>query len=163
MGETWEDRFDMAISLAELGVDSIPINALTPIPGTPLEHQPILSADDILRTVAMFRFTAPTADIRMAAGRCIIENSGAAAFLSGANSAITAQLTEICQCWLILDLKYKKRGFAKQNLFFVIHYLLKIHNINPFQQELPLLRSAFNGLTCRNNRQTFLDPLSGSV
>ena len=92
MGETWEDRFDMAISLAELGVDSIPINALTPIPGTPLEHQPILSADDILRTVAMFRFTAPTADIRMAAGRCIIDNSGAAAFLSGANSAITGDM-----------------------------------------------------------------------
>ena len=92
MGETWEDRFDMAVSLAELGVDSIPLNALTPIPGTPLEHQEQLSADDILRTVAMFRFVAPTADVRMAAGRCIIDNAGAAAFLSGANSAITGDM-----------------------------------------------------------------------
>ena len=37
MGETWEDRLDMAVSLAEVGVDSIPLNALMPIAGTPLE------------------------------------------------------------------------------------------------------------------------------
>ena len=52
MGETWEDRLDMAVSLAELGIDSIPINALMPIPGTPLENLPQLSEDDILRTIA---------------------------------------------------------------------------------------------------------------
>lgn len=52
MGETWEDRLDMAVSLAELGIDSIPINALMPIPGTPLEHLPRLTEQDILRTIA---------------------------------------------------------------------------------------------------------------
>lgn len=52
MGETWEDRLDMAVSLAELGIDSIPINALMPIPGTPLEGLPRLSEADILRTIA---------------------------------------------------------------------------------------------------------------
>ena len=45
MGENWDDRLDMAISLAELGIESIPINALMPIPGTPLEELPRLSED----------------------------------------------------------------------------------------------------------------------
>ena len=61
MGETWEDRLDMAISLAELGIESIPINALMPIPGTPFEGREELSGDDILRTIAFFRFINPEA------------------------------------------------------------------------------------------------------
>ena len=55
MGETFEDRIDMAVSLSELGVDSIPINALMPIKGTPLGDLPRLTEDEILRCVAMFR------------------------------------------------------------------------------------------------------------
>ena len=38
MGESWQDRIDMALTLSELGVSSIPINALIPIKGTPLEN-----------------------------------------------------------------------------------------------------------------------------
>jgi biotin synthase len=56
MGETWEDRLDMAISLAELEIDSIPINALMPIKGTQLEDQEVLTEEDILRTIAFFRY-----------------------------------------------------------------------------------------------------------
>lgn len=52
MGETWEDRLDMAVSLAEVGVDSIPLNALMPIAGTPLEGLEHISEPDILRTVS---------------------------------------------------------------------------------------------------------------
>lgn len=92
MGETWEDRLDMALSLAELNIKSIPINALTPIKGTPLENTRQITSDEILRTVAMFRFVNPDAYIRLAAGRAIMENSGKQAFLSGANAAITGDM-----------------------------------------------------------------------
>lgn len=92
MGETWEDRVDMAFSLRELGVRSIPINILQPIPGTPLEEMPPLSEEEVLRTIAMFRYINPEAAVRLAAGRDQMENSGKQAFCSGANAAITGDM-----------------------------------------------------------------------
>ena len=92
MGETWEDRLDMAVSLSELKVDSIPLNALMPIPGTPLAAQERISAGEILRTAAMFRYINPTAEIRMAAGRALLENGGEAVFRSGVNATITGDM-----------------------------------------------------------------------
>jgi biotin synthase len=92
MGETWEDRLDMALTLAETGVRSIPINALIPIKNTPLENLQRISEQDILRTVAMFRFIVPQADIRLAAGRDLLSGCGRRAFLSGANSTITGDM-----------------------------------------------------------------------
>ena len=92
MGESWEDRIDMAVSLAEVGVDSIPINALMPIKGTPLENLESLTEDEILRTIAMFRYINPEADIRLAAGRALMKNDGAMAFKSGASATITGNM-----------------------------------------------------------------------
>ena len=92
MGETWEDRLDMAISLSELGIKSIPINALMPIPGTPLEGLERISADDILRSVALFRYINPEADIRLAAGRKLLPQNGATAFIHGASASITGNM-----------------------------------------------------------------------
>ena len=92
MGETWEDRLDMAISLAELGVESIPINALMPIKGTPLEYRETLCEDDILRTIAIFRYINPTATILLAAGRALMTNDGEIAFQSGASATITGNM-----------------------------------------------------------------------
>ena len=92
MGETWEDRIDMAITLSELGIKSIPLNILRPIPGTPLEHQAALSENEILRTIAIFRYINPTAMVRLAAGRNSMEHSGERAFRSGANAAITGDM-----------------------------------------------------------------------
>lgn len=98
MGETWEDRLDMAVSLAEVGVDSIPINTLMPIKGTPLENEPRLTEEEILRTIAFFRYINPTANIRLAAGRALLTNDGEKAFKSGASATITGNMLTTVAC-----------------------------------------------------------------
>ena len=92
MGETMDDRIDMAFDLSELKVSSIPINALIPIPGTPLERLPRLTEDEILRTIAIFRFINPESNIRLAAGRALLENDGERAFNGGASASITGNM-----------------------------------------------------------------------
>ena len=92
MGEEWEDRIDMAITLAENGIESIPLNILRPIQGTPFEMRSPISHEDILRTVAIFRYINPTATIRIAAGRDRFSDGGAVLFKSGANAAISGDM-----------------------------------------------------------------------
>lgn len=112
MGETPEDRLDMAVSLAELKVDSIPLNALMPIPGTPLENCPHLTEDEILRTIAFFRYINPEANIRLAAGRALLTNDGERAFQSGASATITGNMLTTAACATIRSDKHmlKKLG-----------------------------------------------------
>lgn len=98
MGETFEDRLDMAISLSEVMVDSIPINALMPIEGTAFEKQERLTEEEILRTIAMFRYINPTAQIRLAAGRALLTNDGERAFLGGASATITGNMLTTVAC-----------------------------------------------------------------
>lgn len=69
MGETGEDRIDFALELSDLDVDSVPMNILNPIKGTPLQDTPLISEEDIIRTVAIFRFILPTKSLRFAGGR----------------------------------------------------------------------------------------------
>ena len=92
MGENMDDRIEMAFDLKELEIKSIPINALIPIKGTALENLSQLTEEEILRTVAIFRFINPEADIRLAAGRSLIENDGEKAFLGGASATITGNM-----------------------------------------------------------------------
>lgn len=92
IGETMEDRIDMAIDLRSLGIRSIPVNVLSPIKGTPFENLSKLSIDEIRKIVAIYRFILPNSAIRMAGGRGLMNDKGKAVFLSGANSAITGDM-----------------------------------------------------------------------
>ena len=96
MGESFEDRIDMALSLSELKITSIPINALMAISGTPYENIAPLTESEILRTIAMFCFINPEATIRLAAGRKLLSQNGKLAFTSGASAAITGDMLTTC-------------------------------------------------------------------
>jgi biotin synthase len=69
LGESVEDRVELAFALQGLGVKSIPLNVLMPVSGTPLEHNEKISSPDLLKTAALFRCINPDARIRFAAGR----------------------------------------------------------------------------------------------
>lgn len=89
LGESLQDRFNLAFQLKDLGVKSIPINILNPIKGTPLENVESLRQDEILKTIAIFRLVNPEALIRLAGGRNQIDEFGKNCFNAGANATIT--------------------------------------------------------------------------
>lgn len=69
LGESFDQRIELAATLAELGVDTVPLNFLSPIPGTPLGESALMTPHDALKSVALFRFMLPTAHITIAGGR----------------------------------------------------------------------------------------------
>lgn len=113
LGESMEDRIDMVLTVRNLGVRSIPVNVLNPIPGTPYEKNPVLSGEEILRCTAVFRFLIPDGLIRLAGGRGLMEDKGKKCFQSGANAAIsgdmltTAGITVESDMEMIRSLGYK--------------------------------------------------------
>jgi biotin synthase len=72
LGESWAQRAELAFTLHELNVQSIPINFLNPISGTPMDGRAVLSEDEALRIIAMYRFILPDRDIRVCGGRSIV-------------------------------------------------------------------------------------------
>ena len=92
LGENMEDRIDMLLDLRALNIKSIPVNVLNPIKGTPLENNTPLSKEEILRSIAIFRFIIPDAFIRLAGGRGLFDDRGKSAFTSGANAAISGDM-----------------------------------------------------------------------
>ena len=92
LGESIEDRIDMALSLRDLGIESIPVNMLNPIPGTPMEKYESLDEKEMHRIIAVYRFILPKAFIRLAGGRGLMRDKGKACFMSGANAAISGDM-----------------------------------------------------------------------
>ena len=86
LGESEADRLSMAMSLVECGIDSVPINILIPLPGTPCAGLPPLAITEILRSIALYRLILPQAAIRLAAGReSALGDFLSSAFMAGAD------------------------------------------------------------------------------
>lgn len=96
LGETMCDRLDMAFELKALGIKSVPLNILNPIPHTPFEHHKVLTSGEVQRITALFRFILPDAALRLAGGRRLLDDMGRKVFLSGANAAITGHMLTTC-------------------------------------------------------------------
>ena len=90
MGETWQDRIDMAFALRELDIDSAPINFLIPIKGSILEHRNLLHPFEALKIVSVYRFILPEKEIRICGGRVqVLGEFHSMVFLAGADGMIT--------------------------------------------------------------------------
>lgn len=112
LGETIEHRIQLAFELRDLQVGSVPLNVLMPIAGTPLEHQPLLKPDEILRSMAIFRFVLPKADIRLAGGRLTLGDQVETALKGGINAALTGDLLTTTGSFTASDIAlFKKLGF----------------------------------------------------
>jgi biotin synthase len=94
MGESVEDRMDMLLTLSNLDPqpESVPINALVPVEGTPLEDQPIVPIWDMVRMIATTRIAMPKTTVRLSAGRTRMSLEGQAlCFMAGANSIFAGE------------------------------------------------------------------------
>lgn len=125
MGETREDRCDLAFSLREVGANVVPINILNRIPGTPYEKLPPLDPMEILKTIACFRFILPRKEIMIAGGRSVnLRDLQSMIFMAGASALMVGNyLTTLNQPVekdlqmlrdLGLDPSWDKHGFTDQ-------------------------------------------------
>ena len=86
MGESPEDRCDLAFTLKEIGAQVVPMNFLNPIPGTPFAHCEPLAPLEILKSIACFRFILPRQEITVAGGRTVnLRDVQSLVFLAGAS------------------------------------------------------------------------------
>jgi biotin synthase len=87
LGETWEDRIDMAFALKEIDVESVPINFFTPVSGTPFGNMEPLSPLDALKIIALYRLILPDREIRICGGRlATLRELNPYIFFAGADS-----------------------------------------------------------------------------
>lgn len=88
MGEGRPERIKMAFEIKDLGVKSIPLNVLNPVKGTPFENINLLSPNEILKTMALFRYIIPDCYVRYAGGRMALKEKQNIGFRAGVNSAL---------------------------------------------------------------------------
>lgn len=125
MGETREDRLDLAMQLREIGANVVPVNILNPIKGTPFENNPPLPPMEILKTISCFRFILPKQEIMIAGGRTVnLRDMQSMVFTAGASALMVGNyLTTLNQPVekdlqmlkdLGLDPDWENHGFTDQ-------------------------------------------------
>jgi biotin synthase len=99
LGESWEDRVDLALALRELEVESVPLNLLNPREGTPLSDRPKIDPYEALKAIAIFRLILPEQILRYAGGReAVMGELQAMGFQAGMNAMLIGHyLTTIGQ------------------------------------------------------------------
>jgi biotin synthase len=85
MGESLDQRIELALTLRGLGVESVPLNFLSPQEGTPFGQREPLSPLEILKNIAVFRYMLPHAEIRVAGGRQFLRDLQSMIFMAGAS------------------------------------------------------------------------------
>ncbi|MBS7527018.1 biotin synthase BioB [Fusibacter paucivorans] len=105
LGETMADRISLAFEIKALGIQSVPMNILMPIEGTPMAMNAPLSTDEILRTLAMFRLILPEADIRIAGGRAKLGRHVENALTGGVNALMVGNYLTTIGSVVEADLK----------------------------------------------------------
>ncbi|MBI5559679.1 MAG: biotin synthase BioB [Deltaproteobacteria bacterium] len=124
LGESWEDRIELALTLRELDVDSVPINFLNPRPGTPLEGAAFLTPLECLKIIALFRFMLPEKDIIICGGREVnLRELQPLIFAAGANGMMVGNYLTTKgrdpekDLVMLSDLGLKPRGASMRKTF----------------------------------------------
>ena len=122
LGEADVDRIGLLHTVSSLPKhpESFPVNALVPIPGTPLGDRKMIPFDRLLRTVATARVVMPGTIVRLAAGRIALsEEQQVACFQAGANAVFTGEkmLTTECNGWGEDRIMFEKWGYYPMKSF----------------------------------------------
>jgi len=117
LGESLEQRLELAFELRELGILSVPLNILNPIKNTPFEDLEPLSVAEVLTCVAMFRLILPNAVIRLGGGRNLLGDEQDKCFTSGANGSIVGNYLTTVGGSLEGDVQmFKELGFEVRDI-----------------------------------------------
>jgi len=120
MGESLDQRIEMAETLRGLNVKSVPLNFLSPVDGTPMGKQTPMKPYEILRAIATYRFMLPKAEIRIAGGRQHLGDMQSMIFMAGASGVMigdyltTKGRSVNDDLKMIKDLKLDIRGDTQQ-------------------------------------------------
>lgn len=120
MGESPEQRIELAETLRSVGVESVPLNFLNPAKGTPMGDRPAMQPFEILRAIATFRYMLPKAEIRIAGGRQFLGDMQSMIFMAGASGVmignyLTTQGRQVSDdLKMIDDLSLTIRGDTQQ-------------------------------------------------